>query len=47
MLAVAFESIPVSNCPDTCDSLHVINLTSYVVLIASVHANVSFKVLVT
>ena len=42
--ACAGFSLSMSNLPDTCDSLHVINLASYVVYTA---ANTSFKVLVT
>ena len=39
MLAVVFQSIPVSNYPDTCDNLHVTNLALDVVPIAAVNVN--------
>ena len=44
-MAVVFQSIPVSNHPDTCDSLHVTNLALDVVPIAAIHANTSLEVL--
>ena len=45
MPAVVFRSMPVSNCPDTCDTLHLTNLALDVVSITAVHANTSIKVL--
>ena len=39
MPVVFFQLIPVSNHPDTCDSLHVTNLALDVVSVAAVHAN--------
>ena len=42
MSACASFIIPVSNYPDTCDSLHIINLASDVVSIAAVHANTQY-----
>ena len=43
--AIVFQSISVSNCPDTCDSLHVTKLASDVVPIATMYANISFEIL--
>ena len=43
--ACAGCSLSMSKCPDTCDSLHVINFASDVVSIAA--CNTSFEVLVT
>ena len=41
-------SLPISNHPDTCDSVHVTNLNALdVVPIAAVHTIASFKVLAT
>ena len=45
MPAVVLQSISVSNLPDTCDGLHVTNVASDVVSIATVHTNTSFEVL--
>ena len=47
MSARAGQSIPVSNRPNTYDSLYATDLASDVVSIASVYANISFEVLAT